>query len=141
MKRTALLVVLAGVGGQLVRNVFVQAASVDSLTPICGLLGFMTGLLLGRWNREWELLSKEKWTMLAIMGVVLALYLNTSLMYRNISTLSIGAAVLIGLIFYFCTAPQHLSTCRIPAAVLMFLVLTGSGYYFFWHSEPSLVNI
>ena len=53
MKRTVLLVLLAGVGGQIIRNVFIQAASVDSLTPLCGLLGFMLGVLLGRWNHEW----------------------------------------------------------------------------------------
>ena len=58
MKRTVLLVLLAGVGGQIIRNVFIQAASVDSLTPLCGLLGFMLGVLLGRWNHEWQILAK-----------------------------------------------------------------------------------
>jgi len=53
-KRIFLLAVTCGVGGELIRNVFVYKASIESMTPICGLIGYMFGLYISRADTQWK---------------------------------------------------------------------------------------
>lgn len=40
------MAITCGVGAELIRDVFVHRASIESLTPICGLFGYLMGLFL-----------------------------------------------------------------------------------------------
>lgn len=52
-KKTFLLVVLAGVAGELCGTIFNQKVSIEGSTPVCGLIGYLVGVGVLGWRR-WE---------------------------------------------------------------------------------------
>ena len=49
-----LLSISTGVGGEIIRDIFISSATVESLTPICGLIGFMLGYYVVKRKTAWK---------------------------------------------------------------------------------------
>lgn len=101
-KRILLLSISTGVGGEIIRNIFVYDASIESLTPICGLIGFLLGYYIVKSKTKWKYCQKEKMHMLIVMTLMMVLYIQLGIEYRNISLESMLAAFLLGFVFYYC---------------------------------------
>jgi uncharacterized membrane protein len=97
-----LLAITTGVGGLILRDIFQYEATVESLTPICGLIGFVTGYYVVKSQSKWKYHQKERMHMLAVMTVMMLLYLQLGIIYRNISWLSMLTAFALGFVFFFC---------------------------------------
>ena len=101
-KRIILLSITAGVGGEIIRNLFVFRASIESITPICGLIGYMLGHYWSNSSTRWKYFLGERVHMLFSMLLVALLYLQLGIVYRNISLASMLAGFFVGFVFYFC---------------------------------------
>ena len=118
-KRIFLLSVTAGVGGELIRNVKFFNATVESLTPICGLLGYLLGVFVAHRQKSWRYNQTEKNHMLLVMAMVSLPYLILGASYSNISLFSMAAGLIIGFLFYFCDPMEKYRIWRIPAVFLL----------------------
>jgi len=46
------------VGGEIIRNNFYGEASIDSVTPICGMIGYMLGYYKAKSDTKWKYLVR-----------------------------------------------------------------------------------
>ena len=51
---------ISGLGGELMRNMFVYKSSLESLTPINGMAGDLLGLYIAYSENKWKYNTKEK---------------------------------------------------------------------------------
>ena len=81
---------------------FVYKSSLESLTPINGMAGYLLGLYIAYSENKWKYNTKEKMHMILVIIIPLSLYYQLSYQYRNISSLSMLFGSIVGFIFYFC---------------------------------------
>ena len=141
-KRVFLLSVTAGVGGELIRNAFFYSATIESLTPIWGLVGYLIGLFFANKDTIWRYNHKEKVHMILIIILVTSPYLSLAFTYKNISSISMLAAFIIGFSFYYCDpkSEKH-AKYRIPSIIFLVSIIAVSAFIFFFKSQPALVEI
>ena len=53
-KRILLMSITTGVGGEIIRNIFYGQATIDSVTPICGMIGYMLGYYKAKSHTKWK---------------------------------------------------------------------------------------
>lgn len=111
--------VTAGVGGELIRNVLFFSATIESLTPICGLIGYLLGVYVAHRERSWRYNQTEKNHMLLVMAMISLPYLGLGISYSNISLFSMAAGLVIGFLFYFCDPMEKYRFWRVPAVFLL----------------------
>ncbi len=133
------MAITTGVGAEVIRNIFIFRSSVDSVTPICGLIGYMLGYYITKSQTKWKYYQKERVHMLGVMLLMFLLYLQLSYYYRNISFFSMMAAFGLGFIFYFCDPDEKYERYRIWAIILLILLIGGAGGCLFFNVNPPLV--
>lgn len=133
------MAITTGVGAEVIRNIFVNCSSVDSVTPICGLIGYMLGYYMAKSQTKWKYYQKERVHMLGVMLLMFLLYLQLSYYYRNISFFSMMVAFGLGFIFYFCDPDEKYDKYRIWAIILLILLIGGAGGCLFFNVNPPLV--
>ena len=80
--------------------------------------------------------------MLMVIGLMLILYFQLGIIYRNISWLSMLAALLMGFVFYFCDPnDERYERCRICAIIFLTSVVGVAILIFFFKSNPPLVSV
>jgi hypothetical protein len=57
-KRIFLLCIISGLGGELMRNLFIYKSSLESLTPINGMAGYLLGLYFAYGQNKWRYNTK-----------------------------------------------------------------------------------
>lgn len=140
-KRIFLLVITSSVGAILARNLFVFGASIDSLTPVCGLIGYMLGMFIINRNRQWRYYSGEKVHMLLTLSVLIGLYIQIAILYTNISLVTEGIAALLGFIFYFCDPAEKMVKCKVLAiGILSIFIGIVVFLFFFWSNPPKIAK-
>lgn len=124
-------------GGELIRNVFLYSASIESITPICGLIGYLMGLYYANKDGKWKYLHNEKVHIILITLMVLLPYAQLGVIYKNISGCSMVAALIIGFIFYFCDPNcEKYNKYKMPAIVFLVLILAISAFCVFFKIQP-----
>lgn len=129
-----------GVGSEIIRNNFIYSSSIDSVTPVCGLIGFMLGYYIAKSQTKWKYYQKERINMLGAMLLMLLLYLQLSYYYRNISFISMMVAFGLGLIFYFCDPDEKYEKVKICAIIFLILVIGGAAVCLFFSADPPLIT-
>lgn len=129
-----------GVGSEIIRNNFIYSSSIDSVTPVCGLIGFMLGYYIAKSQTKWKYYQKERINMLGAMLLMLLLYLQLSYYYRNISFISMMVAFGLGFIFYFCDPDEKYEKVKICAIIFLILVIGGAAVCLFFSADPPLIT-
>jgi hypothetical protein len=140
-KRIFLLTVTSGVGGELLRNVFIFSASIESLTPICGLIGYLCGLYLAHCDSNWKYNQKEKYHMMLVISMVVLPYVQLGASYANISLISMGAGLVIGFVFYFCDPLEKFMKYRVPAIIFLVGMIATAIFCVFFRTHPQLLSL
>lgn len=138
-KRILLMSITTGVGGEIIRNIFFGQATIDSVTPICGLMGYMLGYYKAKSETKWKYFVREKTHMLLIMLVMFLLYLQLGFLYRNICKISMASSFVLGFIFYFCDPDEKYEKIAKLAIIVLIAIVGGASMWLFFKTQPKLI--
>jgi hypothetical protein len=141
-KRCFVLAVITGVTGILGNNVFNKNATLESTTPVSGIIGYSFGYFLQKCRREWAYYINEKVNMILLLLFLCFLYVDLMVKYSNINVLSNAIALVFG--FMFCFADpnenQAFNVKNIIVILLMSGILAIIVLVFFFHSSIGMIE-
>jgi len=80
--------------------------------------------------------------MVIVVSLMLILYFQLGMLYRNISWLSMLAALLMGFIFYFCDPnDERYERTRLCSVIFLTSAVGVAVLFFFFRSNPPLVYV
>lgn len=97
-----MLAIVTGVSGILCNNVFNYNATLESTTPVAGIVGYCFGYFLSHWGRDWKYYLNERVNMALLLLFLCLLYADIINRYSNINLMS--NLVALGCGFMFCFA-------------------------------------
>lgn len=100
-KRCFVLAIVSGVSGILTNNVFNKNATVESITPVTGIIGYSFGYFLLHCGKDWRYYVNEKINMILLLLFLCLLYTDMIIKYSNINLLSNVFALVFGFLFCF----------------------------------------
>lgn len=87
--------------GILCNNVFNKNASLESTTPMSGIIGYSLGYFLQHANKEWKYYANEKINMMLLLLFICFLYGDLIAAYSNVNLLSNVVALVYGFLLSF----------------------------------------
>jgi hypothetical protein len=140
-KRCFVLAIITGVSGILGNNVFNRNATLESTTPVSGIIGYSFGYFLMKFRKEWEYYVNEKVNMIFLLFFVCFFYGDLIVRYSNINLLSNVIALVFG--FLFCLADpgenRTFTIKRIFVILLMSGMLSIIVLLFFFHTNLGMI--
>ena len=139
-KRLFVLVIFSGVIGVLTSDTINKNASLESVTPISGLIGFLIAFFLMERNRLWNYYFDEKRQMLFLLLAMIIIYWSLSANYSNINFLPQVFGMLIGFVFYFADSNDNNLVCiRLMARIILSVHIAIVVLVIFFKSNPGRV--
>lgn len=140
-KRCFVLAILTGVVGILTNDLFYHNATLESSTPMSGILGFSFGYFLLQSGKEWKYYINEKINMMFLLVFLCLLYLQMMLMYSNINVLSNAIAMIFGFMFCFADPGEDrpFTIKNIVLILLMGGMISIVTLAFFFHTSPEMI--
>lgn len=137
-KRCFVLAIVSGVAGILCNNIFFYNTTLESTTPVFGLIGYLLGYLLEQQGGSWRYYYAEKVQMLLLLGLIIFLNVRIATDYSNVNILSNMVSLVFGLLFQLGDPGENNRfSCR---NVFIIFVMSGAlaiiVIFSFFHSFP-----
>ena len=138
LKRCFVLVIVSAVGGILGNNIFNKNATLESTTPVFGLIGYLLSYFFVYQSSLWKYYCTEKVQMLFLMALMIFLYLTLAVDSTNINVLSNVIGMAYGFFFQLADPGENnpLTCHRVIIIFMMSGVLSVCVIQFFFHSDP-----
>ena len=134
------MVIFSGVIGVLTSDTINKNASLESVTPISGLIGFLIAFYLMEKDRLWNYYFDEKRQMLFFLLVMVIIYWSLSLNFSNVNFLSQVFGMLTGFVFYYADSNENNLMCiRLLARIALGIHIAVVVLVFFFKSNPQRI--
>lgn len=131
---------ITGVTAIFANNIFFDNPTLESTTPVFGVIGYSLGYFIKKNSEEWKFYIQEKINMLIMLSTLSFFYFDLVYFYSNINALSGIVSLIVGVFNVFMDPLDIRSKfVRVLALLLVLGSLTIMIIIFFFYTDSRLL--